>query len=62
MGVGFFLYLYLWKVVGMVLYPSCPIAVVTSGVVLVVVSLIEGTFGASTLPREKVALIFSEKE
>jgi SSS family transporter len=62
MGVGFFMYLYLWKVVGMVLYISSPIAVVTSGVVLVVVSLIERTFGAPTLPRNKVALVFSEKE
>jgi SSS family transporter len=62
MGVGFFLYLYLWKVVKMVLYISCPIAVVVGGVVLVVVSLIERSFGAPTLPRDKVALVFSEKE
>ena len=62
MVVGFFMYLYLWKSVGMVLYISAPIAVVSSGVVIVIVSLIERTFGAPSLPREKVALVFSEKE
>ena len=30
MDAGFFLYLYLWKVVGMALYLSCPIAAVAA--------------------------------